>query len=315
MVSKLRFITQHLFFLVLTYGGHFGVRLGHALPCFACPYVAGCGGHCYLMALQGHIWGVGMAASDMLTAMGLEALLYLGLFILLAALLGKAWCGWICPFGTVQDWLTFLRRRLGVRESQLPWLTRDRLKPIKYLLLGYLLVIPLLIAHAGLHKDFGLPFCQICPAKPLMPLFAGTARHLALDFTNTITLVFSILSVTIAAGMLVGMFFKERFFCIFCPMLVLIHFLRAISPLRLEKDVDGCTGCGNCQRMCPMDIRDVHEEKIQADVRSEDCLLCLTCTEACPADGVLSLRFLKWRLFTSSRAYVARHFPRRKRLP
>ena len=49
--------------------------------------------HCYLMALQGHIWGVAMAASDMLTAMGLEALLYLGLFSLLAALLGKTWCG------------------------------------------------------------------------------------------------------------------------------------------------------------------------------------------------------------------------------
>jgi ferredoxin-type protein NapH len=211
----------------------------------------------------------------------------------------------------VQDWLTFLRRRLAIREAQWRWLTRDRLKAVKYILLAYLLVVPLLIAHAGLHYDFNLPFCRsICPAKPLMPLFVGTTRHLALDATNTITLVFSILSIAIAGGMLVGMFFKERFFCLFCPMLVLIHLFRNISPVRFEKTVDGCLGCGNCQRNCPMDIRDVYEQKTGKEVLSEDCLLCMTCAEACPADGVLCVKFFKWRLFASSRDYVARHFPK-----
>lgn len=309
MVSKFQLITQHLLFLVLTYGGRMGIHLGYALPCFSCPFVSGCGGSCYLLSLQGNWWGLQMSLANMMTAVGLQALYYLGLFVLLALLANKFWCGWICPFGTVQDWLTFLRKWLGVREAQYTWMSRDRLKPVKYILLAYLLIVPLLIAHAGLHYDFHLPFCRsICPAKPLMPLFVGETRHLSLDFTNSITLVFSIFSIMIAGGMLIGMFFKERFFCIFCPMLVLIHMVRRISPVRFEKNVTGCTGCGNCQRMCQMDIRDVHEQKTQKDVLTEDCLLCLTCAESCPADGVLSVKFFKWPLFTSSRQYVERRF-------
>jgi ferredoxin-type protein NapH len=315
MVSKLRLITQHLLFLVLTYGGRGGIHLGNVLPCFSCPYVSGCGGNCYLMAIQGHWWGLQMPLVEMISTQGMEALTHLGLFIVLIILLNKFWCGWICPFGTVQDWLTLLRKRLALREAQFSWLTRDRLKPVKYILLAYLLIVPLLIAHTGLHPDFSLPFCQICPAKPLMPLFVGETRHLALDFTNSVTLVFSILSITIAAGMLVGMFFKERFFCLFCPLLVLIHIFRTISPVRFEKKVEGCLGCGNCQRVCPMDIRTVHEQKTEKEVLSEDCLLCMTCTESCPADGVLTVKFFKWRLFSSSRAYVSRHFLKKRGSP
>ncbi len=306
-VSNLRLITQHLMFVVLTYGGRAGIQLGHALPCLSCPVVTGYGGHCYLVTLQSYVWGLQMAAADMLTAKGLQALYQLAIFVLLAALLGKLWCGWICPFGTFQDWVSHLRKKLGIREGQFSWRTRDLFKPVKYILLAYLLVIPLLVAHTGLHDDFRLPFCKICPAKPIMPLFVGKTRCLELDFTNTITMVFSILSVGIAAGMLVGMFFKERFFCTVCPMAPLIHFVKRISPIRFEKTVDGCLGCGNCHRMCPVDIRDVHEQQEKKDVLTEDCMLCMTCAESCPQDRVLSLKYFKWRLFSSSGSYVARH--------
>ena len=243
MVSRLRSIFQILFFVLLTYGGRIGIHLSYALPCFACPYVTGCGGGCYLMALQGSWWGMQMATASLMSHMGINALLYLGLFLLLSMVLGKFWCGWICPFGTLQDWITQLRKRLGIAEARMRWLTRDRLKWIKYILLAYLIVIPLLIAHAGLQYDFGLPFCQICPAKPLMPLFAGITRHLALDATNAITLTFSILSLVIAGSMLVGMFFKERFF-----LLVLSH--AGVDPHGSENQPGAAgQGCGRLHRM------------------------------------------------------------------
>ncbi len=171
MVGKLRFYIQNFFFIFLMYGGRLGIRLGHSLPCFACPYVSGCAGHCYLMALQSRM-GFGLAFPDFFTQWGLNALLVFLFFILLFVPFSKTWCGWVCPFGTLQDWFTALRRKLGIRESGFSRATRERLKIIKYILLAVLILIPVFIANFGLHTDFALPFCQICPAKPLLPLFA-----------------------------------------------------------------------------------------------------------------------------------------------
>lgn len=308
MVYRLRFLVQFVSFAVLTYGGRFGLRFGHSLPCFACPYVGGCAGHCYLMALQGPHWGFQMSFAEIASSWGLRILgMFVG-FFLLAIFLSKTWCGWICPFGTLQDWISSLRKKLAIRESQFSWGLRDKLKPIKFILLVLLVIIPLLIANAGLHPDFKFPFCQICPAKPLMPVFEGNLSYFAVDLTNPITMVMSILSIMIAAIFLAGMFFKGRVFCIFCPMLALISIVERIGFVRLGKNVDSCVGCGNCHRACPVDIRQVHLERENENVLTHDCMECFKCVEACPQDGTLSAKFLKWDLFSSSREYVAKLF-------
>lgn len=304
-VYRLRSFIQIATFFLLTYGGRLGVKLGHFLPCFSCPYVQGCSGHCYLMALQRSQWGFELPFKHYIGTGGVRVLvMFLGFFALVI-FLNKIWCGWICPFGTFQDWITSLRKRFSIRESQFSWDFRDRLKPIKYILLISLIVIPILIANAGLHEDFGLPFCQICPAKPLMPLFEGSFKNFAVDITNSITATMTILSIILAAGILIGFVFKDRFFCIFCPMLALIHLFQKIGFMQLKKKIDACTGCGNCQRVCPLDIRQVHLEKEKENVLTQDCVLCLKCVEACPQDNALSLKFLKKGLFSSSGKYLS----------
>ncbi|CQR74412.1 Putative electron transport protein YccM [Sporomusa ovata DSM 2662] len=313
MIGTIRLLIQNLMFVVWTYGGRIGLNFGYSMPCFSCPYVHGCAGNCYLMALQGQ-WGLGFYFPELLSYKGFKVILYFLIFAFLTIVLSKIWCGWICPFGTLQDWLSQLRKKLGIRETELSWKTRERLKPAKYVLLALLLSIPLLITYAGLHSDFYLFFCQICPAKPIMPLFVGDTRNFALDFTNTITLTFSVISVMIAAGTLIGSFFKDRFFCLFCPMLPLIQMYKKISFIRFEKSVHTCSGCGNCQRMCPMDIRDVHLEKTEKNVMSEDCMLCMRCIEACPEDNTLTAKFLKYNIFSSSRKYVAQNYQQGKSL-
>ncbi len=309
MVWKIRLIIQNFFFLFLIYGGRLGVRLGHSLPCFACPYVSGCAGHCYLMALQNHL-GFGLAFPDFFSQWGLNALLAFLFFLLLFVPLSKIWCGWVCPFGTLQDWITGLRRKMGIREAQFTWAARDRLKIIKYILLGALIIIPVSIANFGLHRDFTLPFCQICPAKPLLPLFAGETKYLSLDFTNSITLSFSFLSLVITGGMIVGIFFKDRFFCMFCPLLALMHIFKKAGFVRFKKSADICLGCGNCQRMCPVDIKEVYLEKKNRDVMKDDCMLCMKCAESCPGDNVLQVKFMNFRIFSSSKKYVAQKWGR-----
>jgi ferredoxin-type protein NapH len=309
-ISKLRFLIQSAGFILLTYGGKLGLRFGHALPCFACPYAGGCAGDCYLMALQGSKWGFQIKFSDMISYWGLKALGMLTLFILLTFMLSKTWCGWICPFGTLQDWITILRRKLGIRESRMSWNMRDRLKPIKYIILALLIVIPFLIANAGLHPDLDLFFCQICPAKVLMPVFEGNFMYFSVDTTNAITTVMTILSLVLTAFFLAGIFFKERFFCIFCPLLALISIFDRLGFWNLKKKVEACSGCGTCQRVCTVDIRDVHMEKEKADVLTQDCMLCTKCIESCAQDNTLSLRFINRKLFSSSKGYVAKYFIR-----
>lgn len=299
-LGQSRIAVQLFSFVLLTYGGRFGLRLGHAIPCFSCPYVSGCAGHCYLMALQGAFWGMEMPLAAMFSSKGLEILLMFSGFMLLTLLLGKLWCGWICPFGTLQDWLAALRKKMGIRESQWRWAESDQLKWIKYALLAMLLIVPLMIANLGLHDDFSLPFCQICPAKPLMPLFAGRVEYFSIDTTNSITVFMTALSMSLTAFFLVGMFFKDRFFCIFCPMLALLSFFDRFGLVRFRKHVHSCTGCANCQRNCPVDIRSVHDEKLQQDVMSPECMACMKCAEACPADATLTFRWWNWTLFSSS---------------
>lgn len=304
-IFKLRFWAQLITFAVLTYGGRFGLNFSHGLPCFACPYVHGCAGHCYLMALQGSFWGFQIHLSQIFSVWGIRALGMLVLFIVLSLLLSKIWCGWICPFGTLQDWITSLRKRMGIRESQFSWKFRDGLKSIKYILLILLIVIPILIANAGMHSDYRLPFCQICPAKPIMPLFEGNFQYFSVETTNSITIAMTVASLVLTAFFLVGMFFKDRFFCIFCPMLALLSLFDKTGLFKLKKNVDGCTGCGTCQRLCSMDIRDVHMEKEKSEVQTQDCILCMKCTESCSQDRVLFITLWGRKIFSSSREYVS----------
>jgi len=299
LITRARLIVQHASFAILTYGGRIGIHLGPALPCFSCPYVSGCGGHCYLMGLQGYIgFGLGSGAFGV---EGIRALGYFALFAVLVALLGKAWCGWICPFGLLQDWLTALRKKLGWRESHLMPQTMIRLGRLRYAILACLSVVPILVTAGLLHPDFYLPFCNICPAKAIMPLFAGDTKYLSLDITNTVTTVFSASLLVISGAMLVGMFFKDRFFCLFCPLLALIHLLKPLTALRLVKAPQLCRGCSTCRRVCPMDIEEVYREKEKRDVQTEACLNCSRCVENCMTDRALGLRWLGLKLAESSR--------------
>ena len=298
LVHKIRLLIQHLSFLVLMYGGRLGIHLGPALPCFACPYVTGCGGYCYLMGLQGYI-GFGMGLSGLWGFIGLQAVLYLLLFVLLVVLLGKIWCGWICPMGLLNDWAAMLRRKLSIREMQISYRVMCRLRPIKYILLALLVVVPVLITAGILHEDFYLPFCSICPGKSLLPLFAGRTQYLALNTDNMVLLGLSVVLLIFTGITLAGMFFKERFFCIFCPMLALIHIFKPLTALRLIKEPNACIGCGNCRRSCPMEIQEVYLERTKSDVQKSDCLNCGNCVTACPSDEALQMKFFRLTLFAS----------------
>jgi len=80
---------------------------GQQLPTFACPYNAGSPGTCYLIAMQ---HGLHITWSELISYRGLAFFIGLLTFVLFFIIFNKSWCGFMCPLGTLQDWITQVRK-------------------------------------------------------------------------------------------------------------------------------------------------------------------------------------------------------------
>ncbi len=290
-LSSLRWLVLTLSFLVLTYGGLIGIYLGDFLPTFSCWYVGDArGGDCFLWHVQHHFSGHGgpgyiVRPSD-------PVLLY---FFLLILVLGKAWCGWVCPFGFVMDVLDLIRRKLSVGYVFFSQKLRKRLAPIKWVLLFISLVVPLccfpFFMRSQIATDLGQPYCQWCPAKYVAPLFVGDVDEIAINFRSGMGIFMTTVGLAIAGLFVIGSLTKRRFWCSFCPMGLVIGLCRKISFIKLKKDCQACTRCGICYNVCPLDIEEIYTERKRTNVTFQDCTLCMKCIENCPEDNALRATF------------------------
>ena len=303
-LRKFRFWFQIIAFLLIVYGGYIGFDLGNKLPTFACVYNGDfTGGKCYLGMLQHDLKH---PLETFLGFAGYAFLISLGIFIVWLWLLNKAWCGYVCPLGTMQDWITVFRKKLKIRFSQYNWSNRAKIKPIKWILLILLLIIPVMIANSvfGLSKlpnGLSMPFCDICPGRMLIPAFTGNFSQFYIDFSSKTDLVMTTLGMIIVGLFLVGSFIKKRFFCYFCPMAALQYTFSKPALLKLYKDGSKCTKCGDCYRACDMDILEIADDVTSKNLVTEDCTLCLKCVAACPEEGCLEANFAGKTIFESTK--------------
>ena len=306
-LSKLRWSVQSLAFVVLLFGGTAGIFLGFFLPTLSCPYVGYMrGGDCFLLNLQFHLalggWNVyaGIIKNFLI-------------FSLLVVLAGRFWCGWICPFGFIQDILNTLRVTLDVKSIAFYETVKKNFLPIKWFFLGLSITVPVWIAYPlcapCMLYDLSMPFCQLCPARYILPLAAGNPEKVSLNFKSAATVVMTSLGLLIASAALVGSFLKKRFWCFLCPMGLLLSLYQKISFMRLKKDCAKCTMCEACYLACPMNIGEVFRERKNADVTYGDCIFCGKCIDACPENDALGFSFLGKTFFRSSAdAFFRNHY-------
>ncbi len=305
-VRNLRWFIQFLAFFVLVYGGLLAIDLGNKLPTFACRYVDTRGGMCFLFPFQMLLEHTPFKAYVMNHGYrAIRLLQYFGTFFVLSIILSKAWCGWLCPFGLLQDLASELRSRLNIRYSFMSWSTRDKLQWIKYaFLLVFVFLIPLLMANyvfpPETSRDLTNPFCQICPARLILPIVDGNFSQIYLDTSSAVKFILTALALVIAGISVIGAFFYRRFVCRFCPMNAFLSLFDRVGFMQLKKDPQKCTKCGNCYRVCPMEIREIYLEDKKTNVLNQDCMLCLRCIESCPEDGALKATYLGKAIFTSS---------------
>ncbi len=314
-LSVIRKLVQLAAFVLLTYGTLFfnsyylEEKLSGALPALACAYDHQGADLCTLIPFQhqmDHRLGDAIAKGGNWMMALLSTGITLGTFLLLFVVLNKAFCGWICPLGTFQEWLHILGQKLGLqRHESLSEGLVGRVRPVKWLILLLLVFgLPLAAGIGWVNHDLGDPFCRICPSRLLSSLASGDTTQLHLDTANATTLMLSLIA-SLLFGMMITLALTVRQpFCRICPMLALHAVFRRLGLLRLVKSASPrCGRCGICAKACPMDIREIHTEMERRDITFEDCTLCGRCVEFCPDRDVLQLRYAGLPLFRADPGY------------
>lgn len=266
-MKKLRLIVQ-IVFTVFTNGYAYGFTSGKiyqgdlkyacvpGLNCYSCPgAVASCpiGALQALMNQQG--FHIPFAA--------------LGFFFVFGSLLGRFVCGWLCPFGLVQDLLhkiPFFRKRKNLPFHRV-------LKYGKYVVLFLLVGVGSLFLFGGFAK---VPaFCKyLCPSGTLfgaIPLLASNemlrSQAGELFFWKLgILLLIIILSVKV-----------YRPFCQYlCPLGAIYGWFNRFSLVQIHWEKERCVSCMACEKACPVAL------SVQEISRSSECIRCGRCVEACP---------------------------------
>lgn len=268
-------LTVQIIYTILTNGYMYGFlsgkiyqgRLKYAcvpgLNCYSCP---GAFASCPIGALQALLNQNGFRIP-----FGV-----LGFFFLFGSLLGRTVCGWLCPFGLVQDLLH--RIPLFHKRKKLPF--HGILKYGKYVVLALLVCI----GSAFLFGSFAkVPaFCKyLCPSGTLLgalPLLSSNEllrNQIGRLFFWKLGILLLILLLSIKI---------YRPFCQYlCPLGAVYGWFNRFSLVQIHWEKESCISCNACRRACPVDLS-VHEISC-----SPECIRCGNCVAACPA-GCLRLK-------------------------
>ncbi len=235
--------------------------------------------------------------------------------VALTLVLGRFFCGWVCPLGTLIDWV-------GIRQRQSHF-SLARLKFIKYALLCLVLVSALFsVQFLGFFDPFSLLVRGL--AFGIDPLFNflvtgffdGIYQHGPRGLSDITEPLFALLksfvlpykqsffnlsmvSFFLVAGIMALEFFGKWVWCrTLCPLGALLALMSKFSFFQ-RTPLKACNGCGRCQQDCPMEAFDS-----QGRLMAEECNLCMNCLEFCP-DQLTRFRFgLPWK--TGSRKIRSR---------
>ena len=240
------------------------------LNCYSCP---GAIGACPLGALQGAF------SADHTTIFYV-----LGILGLYGLLLGRTICGWLCPFGLIQE----LLHKIPTPKLKKGPVTKA-LSLLKYVILVvFVILIPILYAL----RNVPLPaFCKfICPAGTLeggLGLLSNAVNESYFSMLGGLFTWKFLLMVSI----LTGCIFVFRLFCRFlCPLGALYGLFKPVSLLGVQVDQNACVDCGKCTAHCKVDIRHVGDA---------ECIDCGSCAKVCPT-GAITFKGEKWLFSTNS---------------
>lgn len=165
-------------------------------------------------------------------------------------LMGSIYCGWMCGFGTLQEWLGKLGSKIYPKKLQVPPRLDQLFSLLRYS--GPLIGLTLLVDTLYVRKGF----------------FAYVRGQDILEITFYAMIVFCILSL-----------FINRPYCRwFCPQGAIYGVMSFLRIFTIKRDSNTCVQCKQCDRACPMGI----QVSTSTDVLNPQCIDCFQCISSCP---------------------------------
>ena len=188
--------------------------------------------------------------------------------LLITAIMGRFFCGFLCAFGTMGDFFWYIGTKLKLRRPKIGTKADRMLKKVKYVLLigiilfGWTFGMELLGGTDNPWMVFGML------AKPE-------------SWTDT-TVLFSV-GMALLVLIIAGSLYIERFFCRYlCPLGAAFAVVSKFRLFRIQKPRAHCGSCRACTKRCSMGIP-LYKSNM---VRSAECIDCMNCVEICPRDNV-----------------------------
>lgn len=232
----------------------------------------------------------------------------------LTLLLGRVWCGWICPLGTLLEWVRFPAR---VQHLSPHWRSVKNILLLLILtgaLLGNLslLVLDPLALLTRTMTTAALPALNLAVTAAERTLYTVSFLRPAIDWIEHMLRgpVLPVLQPVFTLNVLIALLFAavlalnaltDRFWCRYlCPLGAFLGLLSKVAFLRPLIST-ACNRCGHCIRVCRLDAIQDYE------ILAGECTVCLDCLAACPEGGIAfrsPLRPDRWRTFDPTRRQV-----------
>lgn len=188
--------------------------------------------------------------------------------LLITAIMGRFFCGFLCSFGSMGDLFWFLGTKLKLRRPKISQRADRLMKGLKYVIL---IGIVLLIWTVGLSILGGT-------ANPwtIFGMYATLSGWA--DLSSLISIGALLLLIIVAGSMLI-----ERFFCRYlCPLGAVFSIVSKFRLFKIRKPAQNCGGCQACTKRCSMGIP-LYGMNVVSD---SECIDCMNCVEICPRSNV-----------------------------
>jgi uncharacterized protein with FMN-binding domain/NAD-dependent dihydropyrimidine dehydrogenase PreA subunit len=185
------------------------------------------------------------------------------IIIMLVGIVGGAYyCGWICPYGTLQEIFGKLGNKIGIKKRKMPAPVQKYLQYLRYIIY---------ICFALITSDIFFTLFSYDPRSNFLMLLSGNIPSVAI-------------LIIIISFVVLGMFFERPFCNYLCFEGVKYGAMSLLRVFTIKRNTNSCINCKRCDKVCPMNIQVSKAEQL----RSPQCINCFECVSACPVKGTLT---------------------------